>query len=163
MAFTIVFYALAAVGLLASLIADRHRTWLALKKAWKAFLGILPEFLMVLIVTGLALAYLSPQVISRILGRESGLLGVLGASLIGSITLIPGFVAFHMAALLLQEGAGLIQIGAFVSALMMVGVVTFPVEKRIFGLKIAVTRNLLAFCFSLCVAAVLALVLGALS
>ena len=161
MVFTIVFYALAVVGLLASLIADRRRTGAALKKAWKAFSGILPEFLVVLIATGVILAFLSPQTISRILGRESGWIGVIGASLIGSITLIPGFVAFPMAALLLQQGAGIMQIGAFVSALMMVGVVTFPVEKRTFGLKIALTRNLLAFGFSLCVAFVLAIVLGA--
>ena len=87
MAFTIVFYALAAAGLLASLIADRRRTSAALKKAWKAFSGILPEFLVVLIATGLILAFLSPDTISRILGKESGWIGVLGGV---EITLVPG-------------------------------------------------------------------------
>ena len=55
----------------------------------------------------------------------------------------------------------IMQIGAFVPSLMMVGVVTFPVEKRTFGFKLALTRNLLAFAFALCVAFVLAMVLGA--
>ena len=110
MAFTLVFYALAAAGLLVSLIADKRRTGAALKKAWKAFSGILPEFLVVLIATGLILAFLSPQTISRIRGGESGWIGVLSASLIGSITLIPGFVAFPMAALLLQQRAGIMRV-----------------------------------------------------
>ena len=158
--FTIVFYAVASLALLASLLADRKKTKAALKKAWKAFAGILPEFIVVIVVTGIVLAFLDPTTISRILGRESGVAGVAGAAVIGSVTLIPGFVAFPLAALLLEQGAGILQIGTFVSALMMVGVVTFPVERRVFGTKVALIRNLLAFGFSICVAGVLALVLG---
>lgn len=159
--FTIVFYFAAALGLLASFRADKGKTRQALTKAWKAFSGILPEFVVVIVFTGIVLSFLDPETISRILGTESGLAGVFGAALVGSVTLIPGFVAFPLAALLLQQGAGLLQIAAFVSSLMMVGVVTFPVERALLGTKVAVTRNLLAFGFSLCVAFVLALVLGA--
>ena len=158
--FTIAFYAIAGVALLVSLIADRAKTRQALRKAWMAFAGILPEFIVVIVITGIVLSLLDPVTISRIIGAESGWAGVLGASIVGSITLIPGFVAFPLAALLLEQGAGLFQIGAFVSALMMVGVVTFPVERATFGTRIAIVRNVLAFLFSLCVASVLALVLG---
>ena len=158
--FTIVFYAVAAIALLASLIADRKKTAAALKKSWKAFAGILPEFIVVIVTTGIVLAFLDPSTISRILGHESGVVGVVLASIIGSVTLIPGFVAFPLAALLLEQGAGIFQIGTFVSSLMMVGVVTFPVERRTFGTRVALTRNLLAFVFSICVAGVLALVIG---
>ncbi|MFW5843025.1 MAG: permease, partial [Spirochaetota bacterium] len=131
----------------------------ALLKAWKAFAGILPEFIGVIVFAGLLLAFLDPGTISRILGNESGVAGVLGAAVVGSITLIPGFVAFPLAALLLGQGAGLLQIGAFVSSLMMVGVVTFPIERTVFGTRVALVRNVLAFVFSLCVAVVLAVVL----
>ena len=72
MAFTIAFYAIAAAGLLASLIGDRRRTWAALKRFWKGFSGILPKFLMVIIATGPILALLRPETVSRILGPESG-------------------------------------------------------------------------------------------
>ncbi len=159
--FTIVFYVVAVLALLASLRADKGKTRQALTKAWKAFSGILPEFIVVIVFTGILLSFLDPQTISRILGGESGLAGVFGAAVVGSVTLIPGFVAFPLAALLLQQGAGLLQIAAFVSSLMMVGVVTFPVEQSVFGTKVAVARNLLAFGFSLCVAFALAVVLGA--
>lgn len=160
--FTVVFYVATAVALLASFFADREKTRSALVKAWKAFNGILPEFVVVIVATGIVLAFLDAQTISRILGSESGLFGVLGAAAVGSVTLIPGFVAFPLAALLLKQGAGLLQIAAFVSTLMMVLVVTFPVERRVFGTRIALARNLLAFCFALVVAGVLGLVLGVL-
>jgi len=51
-----------------------------------------------------------------------------------------------------------VQIGAFVSALMMVGVVTLPVETKYFGKKMAVYRNILAFLFSFIVAFIIGLV-----
>lgn len=91
------------------------------------------------------MAVFDPHTISRILGAGSGWLGVVGAALVGSVTLIPGFVAFPTAAMLLRNGAGYMQIGSFISSLMMVGVVTLPVEIRFFGKKVAVLRNLLAF------------------
>lgn len=158
--FTIVFYSLAVIGLAASLVADRGRTKQALRKAWNALSGILPEFVVILIATGLILAYVSPDLIAALIGDTSGVLGVIVASLAGSVTLMPGFVAFPMAALLLEKGAGILPIGAFVSALMMVGVVTFPLERRIFGTRVALVRNVLALLFSLLVAVVLRLVLG---
>ena len=125
---------------------------MALKKAWKSFENILPQFLSVLVIIGLALAILSPAQISSLLGSESGVVGIVAALAIGSITLIPGFVAFPLAAALLNNGAGYGQISAFVSALMMVGVVTIPMEIQTFGKKATLLRNGLALAFSLTVA-----------
>ncbi len=149
-------YAAAGAALVLSWRRDREKTRNALKKAWKSLENILPQFLAVLVLTGIIIAVLNPQTISRIIGGGSGWYGTAGAAVVGSITLIPGFVAFPMAALLLHNGAGYMQIAAFVSTLMMVGVVTFPVEKSYFGLKTALIRNTLAFFFSFLVAAVIA-------
>ena len=80
------------------------------------------------------------------------------AAVVGSVTLIPGFVAFPTAAMLLKNGAGLTQIAAFISTLMMVGVATMPVEIKYFGKKVAVYRNLTAFVFSFVVAWVIGMV-----
>ncbi len=55
---------------------------------------------------GFALAIFPPETIRRLIGSESGLWGVLAAAVIGSVTLIPGFVAFPLAAALLKSGAG---------------------------------------------------------
>lgn len=157
--FARILYALAALGLVASFLADRRKTVLALKKAWKAFENILPQFLAILVVIGVALAVLSPQTIRNLMGAESGIWGVLAGALIGSVTLIPGFVAFPLAAALLHSGAGYAQIAAFVSTLMMVGLITLPLETKTFGRRAALTRNAAAFVFSLVVAAVMGMVM----
>ena len=132
---------------------------MALKKAWKSFENILPHFLSILIIIGLALSILSPQTITSLLGTRSGIWGVLAASLVGSITLIPGFIAFPLAAALLKNGAGYMQIAAFVSTLMMVGVVTMPLEIKTFGKRATLIRNAAAFVFSLVAALVIGVVL----
>ena len=149
-------YFAAAVLLAVSFLKDKEKTRTAIKKAWKAFEHILPQFLGVLVLTGIIIAALDAETISKIIGRDSGWLGTLGAAVVGSITLIPGFVAFPTAAILLQNGAGYMQIAVFVSTLMMVGVVTFPVERMYFGTKVTLVRNGLSFLFSFFVAAVIA-------
>jgi uncharacterized membrane protein YraQ (UPF0718 family) len=139
---------------------DKGKTKKAMIKACKAFENILPQFLGIITLVGIILAILNPDVISRIIGNSSGWLGVILASVIGSITLIPGFIAFPTAAMLLNSGAGYMQIGAFISSLMMVGVVTLPVEIKYFSKKTALVRNLLAFVFSFSVAFVIGKVVG---
>lgn len=150
-----IFYGVTIVLLLFSFFKDRKKTRIALKKGWKAFDNILPEFLVVILLVGLMLAVLDPQTISKLIGKDSGWIGVILAAVVGSITLIPGFVAFPTAALILQAGAGYMQIGAFISTLMMVGVVTIPVEIKYFGKKITLLRNFMAFIFSFFVAYVI--------
>ena len=157
---TIILYVIAGVGLLASLFKDRGKTVKALKKAWKAFEGILPQFLVVLILVAVTLAVLDTATIARYLGGGSGPLGVIIAALVGAITLIPGFVAFPAAAALLNAGAGATQIAAFVSSLMMVGVVTLPMEMKYFGKRAALLRNGFAFIFSFVAAIFVGWVVG---
>ncbi|MBK5244198.1 MAG: permease [Eubacteriaceae bacterium] len=156
----IALYVVTGLLLAFSFYKDKQKTKKALKKAWKAFENILPEFLVVILLVGLLLAIMNPEMISKIIGEKSGWFGVLLASVIGAITLIPGFVAFPMAALLLQGGAGYMQIGAFISSLMMVGVVTMPVEIKYFGKKLTIYRNVLAFLFSSVVAFVIGMVMS---
>jgi len=157
--FTYVLYGLAGTGLVISFIKDRGKTKTALKKAWKSFENILPQFLSILVIIGIAFAVLSPDTITMLLGTRSGIFGVLGAALIGSVTLIPGFVAFPLAAALLKNGAGYTQIAAFVSTLMMVGIITLPLEIKTFGKRATIMRNSLAFAFSLFAAFVIGVVL----
>ena len=141
-----------------SFYKDRQKTKQALKKAVKAFENILPEFLVVITLVGVLLAFIEPEIIANVIGADSGWLGVIIAAIVGSVTLIPGFVAFPTAALLLQGGAGYMQLGAFISTLMMVGIVTLPLEIKYFGVKLAIYRNLLAFLFSFLIAYIIGLV-----
>ena len=153
--FTAGLYLSAIVLLSISFLKDRSKTMTALQKAWKSLENIMPQFLSIMLIIGIMLAILSPQEISGLIGQESGWLGMIIAAIVGSITLIPGFVAFPLTAALLKSGAGLMQIAVFISTLMMVGIVTFPLEKEYFGFKVAILRNVLAFAFSFIVAIVM--------
>ena len=145
---TIVLYAVTIVLLCASFAKSRQKTGQALKKAWIAFENIQPQFLSILLLIGFILAIVDEGTISRLLGKESGLLGMGIAAVIGSITLIPGFIAFPLAASLMKAGAGYGQIAMFLSTLMMVGVVTLPLETTYFGKRLAIERNVLALIYS---------------
>jgi len=158
--FTIALYAIAVIFLIISFVKDKGKTKMALKKAWKSFENILPQFLSVLVIIGIVLAILNAQTISMLIGKNSGFVGVIVLAVIGAITLIPAFVAFPLAASLLHNGAGYMQLAAFVSTLMMVGIVTLPLEIKFFGKKAAILRNGLAFLFSFGIAAVIGVVLG---
>ena len=153
-------YLLAVIFLMVSYKKDKKKTKMALKKAWKSFENILPQFLTILAFLGMVLALLSPEVISHLLGQKAGWQGLIIASIIGSITLIPGFIAFPVAAILLKNGAGFAQVAVFVNTLMMVGIVTLPLEIKCFGKKISIMRNLFAYLFSFIVALVIGVVLG---
>lgn len=145
---TAALYLMTFLLLTLSFSKDRKKTVQALKKAWKSFEGILPQFLSILILVGLMLAVLDESVISRLLGAESGLVGMAVAAITGSVTLIPGFIAFPLAASLLAAGAGYGQIAMFLTTLMMVGIVTLPLEATYFGKRLAIQRNLLAFLYA---------------
>ncbi|OQA21706.1 MAG: hypothetical protein BWY60_00517 [Actinobacteria bacterium ADurb.Bin346] len=145
-------YLIAIVFLIISFIKSKQKTKQALLKAWNSFKNILPMLLGVILLVGLMLSLLDTRTISKIIGDRSGIMGVLLASAVGSVTLIPGFIAFPTAALLLQGGAGYIQIAAFVQTLMMVGIVTIPMEIRYFNTKVAVLRNVISFALSIGVA-----------
>lgn len=154
--FTKVLYGIAFVWLVVSFFRDKKKTRIALKKAWKSFENILPSVLAVLFLMGFALSLLDTQTVSKLLGADSGILGMGIAAVVGCITLIPGFVAFPLAASLVEAGAGYAQISIFVSTLMMVGVATLPLEAKYFGRHTALKRNLL----SLLVAVITSCVMG---
>jgi len=142
---SIVLYSIAFTLLFFSFLKDRQKTKMSLMKAWNSFINLLPQVVAILIFVGISLALLSPPTISKLIGRESGLIGITAALIIGSVTLIPGFVAFPLAAALLKGGAGYAQIAAFVSTLMAVGIVTLPTEIKYFNKSMALLRNGLSF------------------
>jgi len=158
--FNLLLYAVVLGFLIFSFIKDRRKTKLALLKAWRSFESILPLLLGIVLVVGIILAILDPDVIIKFIGEDSGFMGTAILAVFGAITMIPGFIAFPTAALLLEGGAGYMQIAAFISTLMMVGVLTAPMEIKFFGRKVTILRNIMAFAFSFLVAAVIGAVLG---
>jgi hypothetical protein len=150
---TLVLYAAVVILFGISLAKDRVRTKKALLKGLKSLEGIMPQFITVLILIAIMLAVFNAETITRFLGAGTGALGVAIAAGLGAITLIPGFVAFPLAGELLRNGAGVMQIATFVSSLMMVGIITLPMEIAYFGKRTSIARNAFALVFSVIAAA----------
>jgi uncharacterized membrane protein YraQ (UPF0718 family) len=119
-----------------------------------------PVFLNLIILVAISLYFVSDDLILRYLGEGSGLVGMGLATLLGSIAFMPGFVAFPLAGLLISKGVNYTVIAAFTTTLMMVGIVTYPVEKDFFGIKITVIRNILSLIMALIVSLVIGLSYG---
>lgn len=150
-----ILYGVVILLYIVSFFKDRNKTKKALMKSLKSFESIMPQFLGIIFIVGIILTALSPETISSIIGEKSGLGGVLLAAIIGAITIMPTFVAFPTAALLLQNGAGYAQVTALISTLMFVGVLTYSLEARFLGKKVTLIRNLVYFIYSILIAFVI--------
>lgn len=150
--FTEVLWILAAGWLAFSFLKNREKTKNALGFSWKLFRGMALPVLLTVWAIGLLLAFLTPQVIARTIGPESGAWGVLAAAVLGSVVLIPAFIAFPLAGAILNQGASISAVAAFVTTLVMVGVLTAPLEAKFFGWRFTLWRNGLSFVFALAIA-----------
>lgn len=148
-----ILYGLCIMLLLISFSKDKEKTKKAVKNGLKSWEKIMPQFLSITIVISIILAILKPEIISNLIGESSGILGVLLSSVIGSIAIMPTFVAFSTGNTLIQSGAGYAQVSALISTLTMVGFLTYTLESEYIGKKAAFYRNFLAFLFSFIVAA----------
>jgi uncharacterized membrane protein YraQ (UPF0718 family) len=153
-------YIIAGLAVLASFLANRKKTLSALKIAAKRSVKILPAFLTMIILVSIVLFLVPDEVISKYLGGSNKFIGVIFASLFGSITLMPGFIAFPLAGILLKEGVAYMVLAAFTTTLMMVGILTAPIEKAYFGMKVTVIRNIVSFFIALVITVVIGIFFG---
>ncbi len=141
----IIFIGVSIVLTAISYILDREKTKAGLKRGFQMFKGIAVPFLNILIFVSLVLYFVPQSLIVKYLGAGAGFFGFAIAAIIGSITLIPGFISYPIAATLIRQGASYTTVATFMTSLMMVGIITLPLEARYFGVKVAIIRNLLNF------------------
>ena len=145
----IILYVIAFTYLIVSFIKDKQKTKASLFTSWKMFRNVTPDLLAIMLFVGLALSLLTPSLISSIIGENSGVLGILYSTIIGSIALVPSFIVFPLGHTLVQNGAALPQVAVLMSTLMAVGLATLPLEQKIFGSSFAYARNFSAIIMSL--------------
>jgi len=153
-------YGITAVSLIASIIVSRKKTLQALTIALRRFLNLLPRFVVMLLLVSVVLFFVSDKLIAQYLGVENKYLGLLLASLLGSVTIMPGFIAFPLAGILLDKGVPYMVLAGFTTTLMMVGVLTYPVEKAFLGTKVTIIRNSISFFIALSIALVVGIFFG---
>jgi len=153
-------YIATGLAIFISLIANRKKTLKAIKIALEKFITILPAFLGMLILVSIVLFLVPDRVISNYLGKDNVFMGVLFASFFGSITIMPGFIAFPLCGILLKKGVLYMVLSAFSTTLMMVGVLTYPIEKEYFGIKVTIIRNIVSLFIGLGVAVMTGIFFG---
>jgi uncharacterized membrane protein YraQ (UPF0718 family) len=142
-----------------SLIKDKEKTRKSMKMARNMGLGMVGSIVSIVLLIGLVLAVFPLQSISAFVGKQSTLLATVVCALIGTITLVPAFIAFPLVGSLVNAGVSVVPAVAFLTTLTMVGIVTFPLEKKEFGTKFTVVRNSLSFVFALGIALVMGVML----
>jgi uncharacterized membrane protein YraQ (UPF0718 family) len=156
---TVAMWAGTAAFLAFSFARDRERTLRALKAALGMGRGLAGSILSIIFLIGLILTVLPPERIADFAGRQSEFVATVASATFGTITLIPAFIAFPLVGTLVDAGVGVVPAVAFLTTLTMVGLVTFPLERRSFGLKFAATRNALSFGFAILIALAMGVIL----
>jgi len=156
---TIILWSITAVFLGVSYKLKKRETVNGFKKAKKMISSMLPQILMILLVIGLILGIIPTETIQKVLGENQTIVSVIIASVFGSITIIPGFVAFPLVGSLVDQGANYAVAAAFLTTLTMVGVATFSLEKKQFGTKFTILRNVFSFGGAIVIALILGMVM----
>lgn len=156
--FTKVLWIVTGIAFILSMIKDKNKTLASMRMARGMMKNMIGEIVGILFLIGLILTFLPPETIKSLMEKTNALISTIASALVGSITLIPAFVAFPLVGSLIDAGFSIVPAVAFLTTLTMVGVVTFPLEKEEFGLRFTVVRNTLSFGFAI----VIALVMGVL-
>jgi len=160
MSITVIFINLFALFCLVfAIIKDRAKAKQALIVGLKSFVQILPTVLLIVVVIGLFLAFAPPARVAQFMGKQAGLAGILVISVVGAVLHIPALTSFPLAASLLQKGASVAAVAAFITTLTMVGMVTLPLEIKELGTKLTLLRNVLSFVIAILIALLMGVIL----
>lgn len=158
-AMTIILWGVSAIIIAVSFFKRPDASKQALGGVKNMMKPMLTEIMAILLLIGLVLAIMPPSLIKEWLGGTTSIMTTVGAALVGSVTLIPAFVAFPLVGSIMDRGASIIPAVAFLTTLTMVGVVTFPIEASTFGKKFTIVRNLLSFAFAIAIALLMGVIL----
>jgi len=153
-----ILFIITGILLLVSYIANKQKTLQGLKKGTMQFLKLLPTLLTVIILVSVAMFFIPEKVLLTYFGDQAGVLGYLSAAIVGSVSLIPGFISYPLAGMLHDSGVGYGVIALFITTLKMVGIMTIPVEAKYFGLKATLIRNGLSFLGAIVIGTIMAII-----
>lgn len=138
---TILLIVVALGAMLISTLKDKKKSKEVLKLSFKLFKSTFSEVFFLMALVALFLAWIPQSVIKTLLGNSNEFLSIVFGASIGTITIIPAFVAFPLAGSLLKSGSNLVAVAAFLTTLTMVGFATMPIEIKYFGKKFTFIRN----------------------
>ena len=147
------------IWFIGSMIKDKEKTLNSMKMSKNMMGSMLGQIIGILFLIGLILTFVPPNVIKEYLGGSNVFLATMISALMGSITLIPAFVAFPLVGSIVDMGASIVPAVAFLTTLTMVGFITFNLERQEFGKKFTLARNGLSFVFAILIALTMGVIL----
>lgn len=142
-----------------SFLFDSRKTIRGIKKGMKMFINLLPILLLMLALVSIVLFLIPDETLVRYLGEGSGVKGWITAAGVGSVALIPGFIAYPLCGILIKSGVAYSVIAVFITTLMMTGFITLPVEAKFFGWRTSIIRNLFSLAAALFIGLLMSLFL----
>ena len=142
-----------------SFLFDVQKTLKGIKKGLTMFMNLLPILLLMLALVSIVLFLVPNELLIQYMGKDAGFEGWVMAALLGSIALIPGFIAYPLCGVLIKSGVAYTTISVFITTLTMVGLVTLPLEAKFFGWKTSIIRNTLSFIAALIIGFIMSLFL----
>jgi len=118
-----------------------------LRVALNMTVGILPLLICAFIVAGMVQVLLPQELLSKWVGTESGLRGILIGTIAGSLAPGGPYVSLPVAAALLRAGAGVGTMVAFLTAWSLWAINRLPMEVGILGWKFTMIRLVSTFFF----------------
>ena len=118
-----------------------------LKSAMKMTVDIIPMLVFAFIMAGMIQTLLPQELLSKWIGEESGIRGILIGTVAGGITPGGPYVSLPLAAGFLRAGAGIGTMVAFITAWSLWAVSRLPMEIGVMGWKFTGVRLACTFFF----------------
>jgi uncharacterized membrane protein YraQ (UPF0718 family) len=118
-----------------------------LKSAMKMTVDVLPLLIFAFIMAGMIQTLLPQELLSKWIGEESGIRGILIGTVAGGITPGGPYVSLPLAAGFLRAGAGIGTMVAFLTAWSLWAVSRLPMEIGVMGWKFTFVRLACTFFF----------------
>ncbi|BDR66495.1 permease [Clostridium tetani] len=157
--FTLSLWITTCIAFIISMIKDKHKTLNSMTMAKGMMKNMIGEIIAILFLIGLILTFIPPETIKSVAEKANVFLSTIISAIVGSITLIPAFVAFPLVGSLVDAGISIMPSVAFLTTLTMVGLITFSLEKEEFGKKFTITRNILSFIFAVIISLAMGVVM----
>ncbi len=117
------------------------------KAAWNMIIEILPLLIFAFIVAGMVQALMPRELLSRWIGEESGMRGILIGTVAGGLTPGGPYVSLPLVAGFLRTGASVGTMVAYITGWSLWAVSRLPMEVGILGWKFVIVRLATTFFF----------------
>jgi uncharacterized membrane protein YraQ (UPF0718 family) len=145
---TVVMFVIALVLFIIASVQGEGKNAAGLKSAWNMTLQIIPLLIFAFIIAGFAETLLPKDLISRWVGHESGIRGILVGTLAGALTPGGPYVSLPIAAGLLKTGASIPTMVTFVTGWSLLAVARLPLDVGIMGWRFTLIHRLSVLVFA---------------